>query len=101
VDGGDGVFGPGDYFLFYANGPDAWHKDSANRSFVYEKNLYEDKSYYFLNLDEDGGLRVASQGSAPAANVTVTAFDDYLAHEEDLVSISKIGKEWVGETFSN
>jgi len=44
-DGGDGTFGPGDYFLFYATGPMGWIKDSVNQRFVYQKNLYEDKSY--------------------------------------------------------
>jgi len=100
ADGGDGVFGPGDYVLFYANGPMAWQKDSVNRRFLHEKNLYEDKSYYFLNLDGGSGLRMGQQSGSPAANVTVTAFDDYQVHEEDLVSIGKIGKDWVGETFS-
>ncbi len=100
-DGGDGVFGPGDYFLFYANGPMTWEKDSVNQRFIYHKNLYEDKSYYFLTLGGSNGLRVAHQGSVAAANVTVAAFNDYMAHEEDLVSIGRIGKDWVGEEFSN
>src|SRR5215831_3230729 len=38
VDGGDGVFNGSDYFLFYANGPDQWIKDSANLRFSHQKN---------------------------------------------------------------
>jgi hypothetical protein len=38
-DGGDGVFGIGDYFLFYANGPLEWLKDSANQQFHHRTNL--------------------------------------------------------------
>ena len=33
VDGGDGQFNPGDYFIFYANGPMAWVRDSVNAQF--------------------------------------------------------------------
>jgi len=36
-DGGDGVFNAGDYFLFYAAGPDKWLKDSANKAFSHQK----------------------------------------------------------------
>ena len=39
-DGGDGNFSGGDYFLFYADGPDEWIKDSVNKKFTHQKNLY-------------------------------------------------------------
>jgi hypothetical protein len=48
VDGGDGIFNDGDYFLFYENGPDQWIKDSANKKFIHQKNIYADSVYYFL-----------------------------------------------------
>ncbi len=100
-DGGDGSFGPGDYFLFYAPGPSSWKKDSLNQRFTFSKNLYEDKSYYFLSVDGSNGLRISSLPGAGNGNVTVTQFDDYQVYEEDLVSVSRIGKEWVGDEFSN
>src|SRR5690606_28318157 len=52
-----------------------------------------------INFDLGPGKRISSQSSAPAATITVTDFDDYQVHEEDLINIGKFGKEWWGEAF--
>ena len=54
IDGGDGIFNGTDYFLFYAPGPDQWIKDSINKKFIHQKNLYSDSSFYFITI---GGTR--------------------------------------------
>lgn len=99
-DGGDGSFGPGDYFVFYSAGPMSWIKDSAQQRFLHVKHLYDTKSYYFLSFDQGSGLRVATQGAVPPATVTVNTYNDRMAHEEDLYNPGKFGKEWYGELFS-
>lgn len=99
VGGSDGVFNSGDYILFYANGPTKWSYSSTSSSFVHEKNLYEDSSYYFLNFDSGSGLRIASQSSQPSATTTVSSYDDYQVHEEDLVNLGKYGKTFWGENI--
>lgn len=96
-DGGDGVFNGNDYFLFYANGPMAWEKDSTAKKFHHRKHLYEDSSYYFITVNQGKGLRIPLQSAVPAANVTVTSFNDYAAYEEDLTNPGKFGKQWLGE----
>lgn len=100
-DGGDGVFGEGDYFLFYANGPTGWVKDSTNQLFRSSKNLYEDKSYYFLNIDGNDGKRVPLQSGAPAPNVTVTDFNAYAVREVDEVNPGAFGKVWWGDAMGS
>ena len=100
VDGGDGTFGSGDYFLFYANGPTAWSKDSANQQFHHDKNLYTDSSYYFISVDNGPGLRIAAQGSAPTANTSITTYNYYDAHELDQYNPGKFGKSWVGDIMT-
>ena len=55
VDGGDGIINGSDYILFYASGPDEWVKDSANLRFSHRKNVFSDKSYYFLSVGEMAG----------------------------------------------
>lgn len=97
---GDGVFHEQDYFLFYATGPVKWEKDSIGQAFRHVQNLYTDSSYYFLCFDLGSGRRVGKQSGVPAANVIVTDFNDYMVHEEDLINVSKFGKEWWGEEFS-
>lgn len=101
VDGGDNSFDQGDYILFYANGPTGWAADSVNKTFYHFNNLYEDKSYYFINFDQGAGQRITPSASLSSGNVTVTSFDDYHVHDVDLENLGKFGKKWWGETFYN
>ena len=57
-DGGDGTFGEGDFFLFYAPGPHHWVKDSVNRRFTHIKNIYSEVAYYFINIGGGAGRRL-------------------------------------------
>jgi hypothetical protein len=98
-DGGDGVFGSGDYFLFYANGPMEWTKDSAQQRFYHRTNLYADSSYYFITLDKGTGLRLPSAAAVGAATTTVITYNDYALHEKDSVNLGRLGKTWWGESF--
>lgn len=98
-DGGDGNFGPGDYFLFYANGSMAWVKDSAAQQFHHNTNIYSDSSYYFITFNNGAGLRVANSASATGATTTVSTYNDYALHEKDLLNLGLFGKQWWGETM--
>ncbi|MBP6687119.1 MAG: hypothetical protein KA160_04605, partial [Lacibacter sp.] len=100
VDGGDGVINGNDYLLFYANGPQQWVKDSANKRFKHRKNLYGNESYYYLNI-AGTGLRVQSRTVTGTPNQIVTAFKDRIFHELDTSNFLRSGKEWYGEEFSN
>ena len=64
VDGGDGILNGSDHILFYANGPDQWLKDSANRRFSHQKNIYSDKAFYFLSVGGNGKRIAVSPGAA-------------------------------------
>lgn len=100
-DGGDGNFDGQDFFTFYAGGPMAWDKDSVNQRFGHRKNVYADSSYYFITVDQGAGLRIGTQGAVGTPNYTVSDFNDYAVHEEDLYNPGKFGKEWLGENFGN
>ncbi|MCC6187089.1 MAG: type IX secretion system sortase PorU, partial [Chitinophagaceae bacterium] len=99
VDGGDGNFGPGDYFLFYANGPMDWVKDSLNQRFYHRTNIYSDSSYYFISFNNGNGLRLSNASSTGSANTTVSSYNDYALHEKELINLGLFGKTWWGETF--
>ncbi|RYD58343.1 MAG: type IX secretion system sortase PorU [Sphingobacteriales bacterium] len=98
-DGGDGSFGPGDYFVFYAIGANGWSLNKDGSAFVHSRNIYEDKSFYFLNFDGGNGKRVGSANGPSSANVTITEFNDYLLHEEEKANPAGFGKKWWGEDF--
>jgi hypothetical protein len=102
ADGGDGVFNGSDYFLFYAQGPDEWVKDSVNQTFRHRKNLYTSESFYYLTVGASGnGLRIQNQSITGTPNQQVSVFRDRYFYELDSLNFLKSGKEWFGEEFSN
>ncbi len=99
-DGGDGQFGPGDYFVFWAPGPQSWQADSAGKTYYHRKNLYEDRSYYFLTLKGSNGKRISMQAAPPAGVTTeVTSYDYHNVIDEDKYNLGRMGKQWVGDEF--
>lgn len=100
-DGGDGTFDPGDYFLFYANGPHTIYKDSLEKQFKHQINLYSNQSYYFLNFDKTGGKRISLQTGSLTPNVNVISYNDFYFYEKDSVNPGKFGKSWWGDEFND
>jgi hypothetical protein len=94
------TFGPGDYILFYANGPFDWRLNTTGTSFVHTPNYYEDKSYYFLTVDKGPGKRIESLSATGAADVTLTSFDDYYVVDVDSFNPGTQGKIWYGHRMS-
>ena len=100
MDGGDGLINGSDYILFYAPGPDEWIKDSVNQRFSHRKNIYSDRSYYFLSIGGNG-KRVTNAPLVSSPNLTVTSFSERYFHEMDIVNFLASGKEWYGEELSD
>jgi len=100
VDGGDGIFSGSDYFLFYAPGPDAWIKDSINQRFRHQKNLYSDKSFYYITIGGTG-LRIQNKNVSATPNVIVSTFRDRYFYELDSINFLQSGKQWFGEEFAS
>ena len=99
-DGGDAVFSGNDYFLFYANGPHTWEKDSINKTFHHQKKLYANEAYYFISIAANG-LRIQNRNNTANSNQSVSIFRDRFFYELDSINFLKSGKEWYGEEFSN
>lgn len=93
-DGGDGNFGPGDYFLFYGQGPSVWTMNGLNQ-LTRSNNIYSDTTYYYVTIQGTNGKRIQSVASEPGTPVYSTnSFTDYLIHEKDEVSLWQSGREW-------
>jgi len=91
----DGVFNNEDYILFYAEGVDTWSEES--QTFV---NLYDTKSYYYINVQGNDGKRISNMAQpSGTSNLSLTTFDDRQFHEIDLINIGKLGRQWFGEVF--
>jgi len=99
-DGGDGRLNGSDYILFYAPGPHAWTKDSANKTFHHQKNIYSDTSYYYLTIGQNG-KRIATANVTTPANTTISQATRSWFFELDTVNFLSSGRQWYGEEFSN
>jgi hypothetical protein len=100
VDGGDGKFDEGDYFLFYGEAPDVWKVNNTGTLFNHLRNVYSDYTYYFINTDLGAGKRIEKQNvGSLTSNFTATKFNDYDYHEMDNYNLIKSGREWYGELF--
>jgi hypothetical protein len=104
--GGDGQFGPNDFVLFYAEGPDRLLYNPELGALTHEKNLYADQSYYYLKIINTPSPRPATDQSGEAGGPVFTQFQDYWFHEEDQVNLlartansAGSGRMWLGEIF--
>lgn len=91
----DQVFDNEDYVLFYAEGVDNWSQENLSHN-----NLYENKSYYYMNVQGGFGKRISPMPPITSNATAITVFDDYQFHELDLVNIGRLGRRWFGEEFS-
>ncbi|MDD4971762.1 MAG: type IX secretion system sortase PorU [Paludibacter sp.] len=102
--GVDGVFNAGDYILFYAQGINKWSYDKTKSMFTHIVNPYSKYGYYFVSSDAGVGRRIEDKTivlpTSPTIN-PVEEFTDYQVHELELKNLTKSGKEFYGETFSD
>ncbi len=96
VDGGDGIFNNGDYFLFYGEDQDNWSE--AGAKFVHEKNPYADSNAYFITVNASlpAAKRITEQTDL-ISNYTTSIYDFVDFHEVDLFNLIKSGRQWYGE----
>ncbi len=96
----DGVFDETDYMLFYGTSPHRWEYDQATGRFRHTIHSYSDTTYYFITSAAGSAKRILPQPSSSLTPThTVTSFNDYQYHEEDLENLIKSGRTWYGEKF--
>lgn len=102
--GSDGKFDEQDFILFYGESPDQAGYRLIDNSYqlTYQKNLYSDTAFYFLTFNQQKGKRISLSENMPSASTTLSTFDDYAVHEQDLTNIlAGSGREWYGEVFQS
>lgn len=96
-DGNDGLFDPGDRFLFYGEDQIQW---TRNDEFLeHALNNYSDSAYYFITVGEVEGLpkRINATDESGTPNVSVTSYNYVQLHEEEKTNLIKSGRDWYGE----
>jgi hypothetical protein len=99
--GSDGLFGPGDHILFFAEGPVSWTFDPEEQFFVHKLHPHALRGYYFLT-DSKGPSPVPEDAelSAETPGRTVESYDYRTWFEEETYNLIHSGKEWYGDLFN-
>lgn len=98
--GDDQLFGPGDYILFYANGPVQWEYDAGEDFFGQELHHYAKNGYYFLTDDLGPATSIGTvAASGDPAGYTATRYDILAWYEEENFNLLKSGREWYADNY--
>lgn len=97
----DNSFDANDFILFYAKGPHSWKVDINTNNVSHKQNVYSDKAYYFITVNDNNGKRIQSAASVTGTPVTqLTSFNDYIFYEKETTNLFAAGRRWLGEEFS-
>jgi len=98
--GADGLFGPGDYMLFYARGPVSWEFDATAGMYLHHLHAYSRKGYYFLT-DGQGAAVLPEDLTLSTETPThaITSYDYRDQVEEETYNLIHSGREWYGDLF--
>lgn len=102
----DGRIDAGDYFLWYAEGPDKWTYEPGERIYHMDKNIYDELNHFYIIIN--GPSRTPMQVNSNTNNgvYTSTASLFYQRLEEEKVNLlgrfrsPGSGQEWYGDEFA-
>lgn len=96
----DGMFGPGDFLLFYGQCQHRFeYAPSSRPAFSLTKNPYSDTTYYFVGTHAEYQASIPLTASSGSPAVTVTEFPERILHETDRHNLCNGGMNWFGEQF--
>ncbi|MDP3352478.1 MAG: type IX secretion system sortase PorU [Flavobacteriaceae bacterium] len=99
----DNKFDTNDFVLFYAKGPHQW-KNGANldlQSISHQQNIFDDKAYYFISVDNGLGKRIQNEVSLTTTPIlSINSFQDYTFVEKDKINLFGLGQQWLGDDFN-
>lgn len=98
----DGSFDANDYILFYGKGPHQWNVVPSQPSLSrHQNNIYSNKAYYFLTIDNEQGKRIVNEPEITSQPIQqITTFNDYVYVEEDKTNLFANGQQWFGKDLS-
>ena len=95
----DGFFDQDDFILFYGQNQNTWTYD--DNKFIHQKNIYSDRTYYFICFDLGNGKRIETLSSdVDNFQNVVSSYDEYFFYEKDLLNLVNTGRQWFGESFN-
>ena len=96
----DGMFGPGDYLVFYAQSQARATYQAQSGTFSVAINPYCDTTYYFVGTQAEYVPEIPTETtSAEASAPRIEVFPGYVHHEQELYNVCEGGATWLGERF--
>lgn len=98
--GSDGIFGTGDYLLFYAEGPAKRYYNESQSMFRHIVHGFSNYAWYFLS--DVSGQRKEMEEYDPgqvSAVRSISTFPEHVWHENEVVNLIRSGSQWLGEAF--
>ena len=86
--GSDGVFGKGDYILFYAQAANVWKYNKSQKTYEYHIHPYSKYNYYYLttNAPCTTNKRIISKNISQQPNDTINTYTYYSTIHNDAVN---------------
>ena len=93
--GSDDIFNSGDYILFYAEGPVAWHYDTVYNIFRQKLHQFSGEISYFLTTSHgQPNIIPQTDNRHLTSNIDITTYDDYAYSEREYINLVGSGRNW-------
>ena len=100
----NGIFDSGEEIVFYGKGSSGWEYNKSKDHIHYSQNPYSSFSAYWLNVAPSGsspGLEMQSVStSSISPDSSISQYDAYLHHEEDIINFLRTGTGFFGVSLS-
>lgn len=102
----DGRMDQGDYFLWYAEGPDSWKFDPDERIYHMDKNIYDESNHYYIIINGPQRTKISSRSDAAnGVYASTTSLVSQRLEEDKLNLLGRYrtpgsGQEWYGDEFA-
>ncbi|MFQ3578699.1 MAG: type IX secretion system sortase PorU, partial [Bacteroidales bacterium] len=92
---GDGMFGKGDYVIFYAQSPHTWKWNKNYEMFLHEYNIYSPYSYYFVLVNGGTPKLIENQDyNTLSFSTEISSYNAYDFQEKNDTNLLQSGQEW-------
>ncbi len=98
--GSDGVFGAGDYILFYAQGVVSWKYNEKTAVYDHINNTYSQFGYYFVTSSHGAGNRIQTRDAIVGDGTEITSYDALYIYDDDRNNLINSGKGFYSDELN-
>lgn len=96
------IFAPGDYILFYGEGPVTWKLNALTNRLDASTHPYTEAIGYFITAANYPGMRIPQADPVLVPNnATADSYTALALYEKEEISLIKSGRKWFSNKFDN